>query len=103
MPLSDAPGSFYPPVRRAVRPVAHGTLAAQIERNLAQRSALFSDPLLDLRTVAAALGNLSYSTIRKLIASGELKTFRIGKRGHYKVRQSVLCALLAEGDAQGVQ
>lgn len=81
------------PIRRP----QSGSLTMQIEKQLAQRSALFTDPLLDLRTVAAALGGVSYSRIRSLIKSGKLRVFRIG-RGHMKVRQSVLSALLTEGD-----
>jgi hypothetical protein len=87
-----------PVVKAPVRSLQHGPLAQQIERNLQQRAALFSDPLIDLRTVRLVLGDVSYSHLRKLIKNGTLKTFRIGKRGHYKVRQSVLEALLAKGD-----
>ena len=87
-----------PSVKTPVRSVQRGPLAQQIERNLQQRAALLADPLLDLRTVRFALGDVSYSHVRKLIQNGTLKTFRIGKRGHYKVRQSVLQALLAKGD-----
>src|SRR6266852_2697111 len=79
-------------------PIQRGPLAQQLERNLQQRTALFSDPLLALREVRVALGNVSYSQLRKMIKDGTLKTFRIGPRGHYKVRASVLQALLAKGD-----
>jgi len=88
-----------PNLKTPVRPLQRGPLAMQIEKQIAQRSALFSDPLLDLKTVSTALGGASYSRLRALIKSGKLKVFRIG-RGHMKVRQSVLSALLAEGDQQ---
>jgi hypothetical protein len=72
-----------------------------VERSIQQRQAILHDPLLDLRTVRQALGGCSYSYLRGLIASGELPTFRIGKRGHHKVRQSELQKLLAKGDNHG--
>jgi excisionase family DNA binding protein len=70
----------------------------QIEMALQHRRAVLGDPLLSLRIVRDALGGCSYSYIRSLIASGSLKTFRIGARGHYRVRQSELEKLLAQGD-----
>jgi hypothetical protein len=79
-----------PPLETPVRQV--------VESAIKVRSAILGDPLLDLRTVRAALGNCSYSYLRGLILSGELPTFRIGKRGHHKVRQSALQALLLKGD-----
>ncbi len=82
-----------PPLETPVRQV--------VETALRARSAILGDPLLDLRTVRAALGNCSYSYLRGLILSGELPTFRIGKRGHHKVRQSELLKLLAKGDNHG--
>ncbi len=83
-----------PPLETPVRQV--------VETALRARSAIrLGDPLLDLRTVRAALGNCSYSYLRGLIISGKLPTFRIGKRGHHKVRQSELQKLLAEGDNHG--
>lgn len=74
------------------------SIGPQIERQLTQRAQLFGDPLLPLRDVAVALGNISYSTIRALIKDGELPTVRIGRRGHHKVRLSVVQALLARCD-----
>jgi hypothetical protein len=82
--------SSQPPLETPVRRVVESALKA--------RSAILGDPLLDLRTVRAALGNCSYSYLRKLILDGTLPTFRIGKRGHHKVRQSVLESLLRTGD-----
>ena len=87
-----------PPLTTSVRQMQRGPLAAAIERSIQQRQAIVGDPLLDLRTVRVALGNCSYSYLRKLILDGTLKTFRIGARGHHKVRQSELEKLLAKGD-----
>jgi len=72
-----------------------------VESVLKARSAILGDPLLDLRTVRAALGNCSYSYLRKLIADGSLPTFRLGRHGHHRVRQSALQALLKKGDNHG--
>lgn len=88
-------------IKSPVRQVQRGPLAHAIERQLAQRAELFSDQLLDVKTVQAALGGVSYATIRKLISSGRLRTFRIGKHGHHRVRQSVLRELLSSADQQG--
>jgi hypothetical protein len=79
-----------PPLQTPVRQL--------VERAIQNRQAILGDPLLDLRTVRAALGNCSYSFLRKLISEGTLKTFRIGAHGHHRVRQSELQKLLAKGD-----
>jgi hypothetical protein len=84
----------------ASQPTLETPVRELVEKSLRARSAITSDPLLDLRTVRLALGGCSYSYLRSLIASGELKTFRIG-RGHHRVRQSALAALLARGDHHG--
>jgi hypothetical protein len=90
--------SSKPPILKTpLRKVQRGPLAAQIELNLQQRAAMLGGPLLDLQTVRLALGGISYSRLNKLVEDGSLKVFRIG-RGHRKVRQSVLQALLAKGD-----
>ena len=86
-----------PNLKKPFRQVQRGPLAAQIERNLQQRAAILGDPLLDLQTVRLALGGISYSRLTKLVEDGSLKVFRIG-RGHRKVRQSALQALLDQGD-----
>jgi excisionase family DNA binding protein len=90
-----------PPLTTSVRQMQRGPLAKAIERSVLQRQTILADPLLDLQTVRAALGNCSYSYIRKLIADGVLQTFRIGARGHHRVRQSTLEALLKKGDQHG--
>jgi len=81
-----------PPLETPVRQV--------VEHAIQKRQAILGDPLLDLRTVRQALGNCSYSYLRKLLADGSLPYFRIG-RGHFKVRQSQLATLLAKGDHHG--
>lgn len=85
------------PLRQTFR----GPLARQIEHQLSQRAALFSDPLLDLATVRVALGGISPSKLNQLIRDGELRTIRIGRRGHRKIRTSVLKAFLATGVQNG--
>jgi hypothetical protein len=90
-----------PPLQTPVRQTQRGPLAVAIERTIRQRQAILGDPLLDLRTVRAVLGNCSYSYLRKLITDGTLPTFRIGPRGHHRVRQSALESLLAKGDNHG--
>ncbi len=86
-------------LKSPVRPAQRGPLASQVQRQLKLREELFYDPLLPLRDVQVALGGVSYAHIRKLIADGTLKVFRIG-RGHMKVRASVLKKLLQDGDRQ---
>jgi hypothetical protein len=87
-----------PSVKTPVHPRRFSSLAAQVTKQLQLKAELFGDPLLSLAEVAAALGHPSYSSIRKLIKSGALKTWRIGKRGHHRVRLSALRALLAMGE-----
>jgi hypothetical protein len=79
----------------------HSPLASHITRQLQLKIELFGDPLLSLREVSVALGGVSYSTLRGLIASKKLATFRIGKNGWHRVRASVLKAFIAEGENQG--
>jgi hypothetical protein len=85
----------------ASQPTLETPVRKLVEQSLRARSSITSDPLLDLRTVRLALGGCSYSYLRGLITSGKLPTFRIGKRGHHKVRQSELQKLLARGDNHG--
>lgn len=73
-------------------------LTRAIEQQLKDQQFLMADPLLDQRIVRVALGNCSYSFLRKLILSGRLPAWRPSPRGHYKVRQSALKAFLAKGD-----
>lgn len=75
----------------------------QVQRALALQNELLGDPLIDLKTAALALGGCSYPTLNRHIASGRLKAFRIGPRGHRKIRLSSLRSLLAEGESKVVQ
>jgi predicted site-specific integrase-resolvase len=72
----------------------------QVERQLAAKNRLFGDPLVDLKTAQLVLGGVCYSTLRRWIKLGILPTVRFGRRGHYRVRQSVLDSLLAKGEEQ---
>lgn len=85
-----------PTIKSPIQSWQRGPLAVQLEKNIQQRALLASDPLMPLAEVRLVL-NCSYSQVRKLIANGSLRIFRIGK-GHIKVRQSVLMELLAKGD-----
>jgi hypothetical protein len=80
-----------------VRPARNGLLAQQVQRELALQNELLSDPLVDLRTARLTLG-VGYAQLNRYVAKGHLKVFRIGPRGHRKVRLSSLRALLAEGE-----
>lgn len=85
---------------RSLAPPAHSLLGQQVQRTLDLQRQLLADPLVDIRTAAAALGNISYPTINRFIRGGRLKVFRVGKLGRRKVRLSSLRALLAEGESQ---
>ncbi|MGA2333943.1 MAG: hypothetical protein ABSG08_01095 [Terriglobales bacterium] len=79
-------------------------LTRAIEQQRKDQQFLFADPLLDQRTVRAALGNCSYHFLRKLILSGRLPAWRPNpsgkgaRRGQHRIRQSALKAFLAQGD-----
>jgi excisionase family DNA binding protein len=81
-----------------VLPGARSLLAQQVTRTLALQNELLADPLVDLRTAALALGGVSYVTISRLIRTGRIPAFRIGKHGKRKVRMSALRAFLAESE-----
>jgi len=82
------------------QPLLETPVRKVVESAIKSRSAILGDPLLDLRTVRQALGNCSYSYLRKLITDGTLPTFRLGRHGHHKVRQSELLKLLSQGEKQ---
>jgi hypothetical protein len=84
-------------------PPAHSLLGQQVERSLSMQRELLSDPLIDLKTAALSLGGISYASLNRIIYSGRLRIFRVGKYGRRKVRLSSLRALLAEGESQVVQ
>jgi hypothetical protein len=89
--------SFKAPVRATLR----SPLALQVERQIAAKNRLMADGLVDLKTAQLALGNPCYSTLRRWIKSGILPVVRFSKRGHYKVRQSVLDELRSKGGLCG--
>ncbi len=84
-----------PPIRIFAR-AARTPLTAQIERQLSQKTQLFGDPLLSLAEIKLALGT-SYSTVRKLITSGKIRSWRPSPRGHHRVRLSELQKFLDSG------
>jgi excisionase family DNA binding protein len=77
-------------------------LTAQIERQLNQKTLLFGDPLLTVSEVCLALG-VHYSTVRKVIVSGKIRSWRPSPKGHHRVRFSEVRRYLAAGDQQGIQ
>jgi hypothetical protein len=89
-----------PSVKAPVRATLRNPLSIQVERQLASKNRLFADPLVDLKTAQLALGGVCYSTLRRWIKVGILPVVRFSRRGHYKVRQSVLDALLSQKDDQ---
>ena len=68
-------------VKTPVKARANRAFDLQVQRILALRQELTSDPLLDLRTVQNVLGGLSYASLNSLVRRGELKTFRVTPRG----------------------
>jgi hypothetical protein len=89
-----------------VRAAKNSLLGQQVQRALALQEELLRDPLVDLRTARLTLWGCSYATINRYIAEGRLKVFRVGPRGHRRIRLSSLRALLAEAEgeqSQGVQ
>lgn len=86
-----------PSVKAPVRATLRNPLSMQVERQLAAKNRLFLDPLVDLKTAQVVLGNVCYSTLRRWIKLGILPVVRFSRRGHFKVRQSTLDALLAKG------
>lgn len=83
-------------LKTPVSPSRSGRVRRLLARQEELRNQLTSDPLLDLETVRTVLG-VSYGTLNRLLATGRLKKFQIG-RGERKVRQSALAAYLAQGD-----
>jgi Helix-turn-helix domain len=87
------------PVLKAPLHAQRGPMARAIERNIEQKAALLSDPLLDLKDAKAVFG-VCESTLRRWIKLKILPVVRFSPRGHLKVRTSALQALLAKGDHQ---
>jgi hypothetical protein len=75
-------------------------LGIQITRTLALKQELFGDPLIGLSECRLAIGQCSYSQLRKWISAGQIRTWRPSPRGHHKVRLSELRRFLAAGEQQ---
>jgi excisionase family DNA binding protein len=87
------------PVKSPGRPAsspARTPLTTQIERQLTQKTQLFGDPLLSIQETKLALG-MSYATIRKLLVSGRLKSWRPSPKGHHRIRLSEVQKFIASG------
>jgi excisionase family DNA binding protein len=72
-------------------------LAAQIIKTQEMKRELFSDPLLTMQEAKTAL-SMSYSTLRKLIAAGKIRSWRPSPKGHHRVRASEIRKYLAQGE-----
>jgi excisionase family DNA binding protein len=77
------------------------SLAAQVTKQIELKKELYSDPLLSIAECRPALGDVSYSTFRKLIAAGKIRTWRPSPRGHHRIRLSELRRFIASGDQPG--
>jgi hypothetical protein len=88
--------AFIPALRSRVN---RNPLARQIEHTAERRAQLFADPLLSLKDAKAVL-RVSEATVRRWIKLGILPVVRYHPRGHLKIRQSALQAMLAKGDRQ---
>lgn len=88
-------------VKQSIGPTTRGRLAGVLAQREAKRKELFCDPILSLTEVSRALGDCSYGYIRGLLKSGKLEAFRLGKNGHWRVRQSALSAMLAQAEKSG--
>jgi hypothetical protein len=97
--LSQLPQVLKTPVKVQQRTA----LQAQVERSVAVRQELYSDPLLNLPQVQSALGGISYKALDSLMRSGKLKCWRINPNGHRKVRLSVLREFIAVRENGGAQ
>jgi hypothetical protein len=84
------------PVKSAVRPRTQ-SLASQVQKAQDRKQAMAIDPLLKLAEAREYLGDPCYSLLRRWIADGKLKVWRIG-RGHIKVRLSELEKFRASGE-----
>ena len=64
-------------------------LALQAQQAREQKHSLAVDPLMTLAEAVPLLGSPSYNLLRKWIADGKLRTWRIGN-GHIKIRLSAV-------------
>ncbi len=82
------------PTKNSPRPRYGGVVADTIRSTFENAKV---DPLLSMREAGSLLA-ASYPTLRKWIATGQIRTWRNGPRGHIKVRLSELKKFLAAGD-----
>lgn len=94
--IDDYQSILQTSVKNPVGPMQRGRVGRVLQRQQELRDELTQDPLLDLETVRAVLG-CSYGTLNRLLSSGVLKQFQVG-RGRGRVRQSALREFLAQGD-----
>lgn len=80
---------------RSGSPLAAATIRAQFETT----RSLYCDPLINLSDVPSVL-NVSIATVRKLIASGRIRSWRSSPRSHQKIRASELIRYLKSGDQE---
>ena len=86
------------PVRTPGRPAS--PLARQIEKTFELKNQLFADPLISLAEFRLAAGGLSYSAVRRLIASKRISVWRSSPRGHMRIRASEVRRFLDAGFKQ---
>src|SRR6266566_1560335 len=93
LPRQALPGTVKPPISRGRTAGSRSAylleLEEQVTRQAGLKQGLLSDPALGLRHAAFALG-ISYSTIRVLIKTGQLRVSKTSRNGHYRVRTSEL-------------
>jgi hypothetical protein len=73
-------------------------LLHQHEAAKAAVDAIKVDPLLRLSQCMELLGSPSYFTVRRWIASGQLRVWRPGNRGQFRCRLSWIKTFLAENE-----
>jgi hypothetical protein len=89
-----------PPVKTPVHRVPPSSLVQQLARQQTLKAEILADPLLPMREAKMLLGNPCISLLRKWVKNGTLKTWRVGPRGHFKVRLSEIRRLIALGDSE---
>jgi excisionase family DNA binding protein len=83
------------PVRQRVTP-----MLAQTMKAVEQMRSMTVDPLMPLSKAVPLLGNVSYGTLRRWIASGALRVHRATPRGHFRVRLSEVERFRTAGEVQ---
>lgn len=75
------------PVKTAVSQRS-ALLLAQHQKVREQKQALQIDPLMPLREAVPMLGSPSYALLRRWIADGQLRVWRAGGRGQFRIKLS---------------